>query len=74
MLLVGALRPAHPGVAAEQRAGRLAEQQAAQPASVAVEQEVAQMRAQRLFIAEVVVALDKLIPQAGVLRRGQLQA
>ena len=74
MLLVGALRPVHPGVAAEQRAGRLAEQQAAQPAPVAVEQEVAQMRAQRLFIAEVVVALDKLIPQAGVLRRGQLQA
>ena len=74
MLLVGTLRPAHPGVAAEQRAGRLAEQQAAQPAPVAVEQEVAQMRAQRLFIAEVVVVLDEFIPQPCLLRHGQLQA
>ena len=74
MLLVGALRPAHPSVAAGQRVRGLAEQQAARAAPPAVEHEVAQVRAPGLLVAEVVVALDELVPQPGLLRRDQLQA
>ena len=63
MLLVRALGPADPGIAAGQRAAGLAEQQAAQPAPVPVEQVIAQVRAERLAVAEVVVALDEFIPE-----------
>ena len=52
VLLVLALGPADPGVATGQRAGRLAEQQAAQPTSLAVEQEVPQMGTHGLAVAE----------------------
>ena len=48
---------------------------AAQPAPVPVEQEVAQVRAQRLAVAEVVVPLDECVPELGVLLLlDQLQA
>ena len=57
-----AVRPALPAdalVPAGQIAGREVEQQAAQQTPLAVAQEVAQVRAQRLAVAEVVVALDR---------------
>ena len=75
MLLVLPGRPADPLIAASQRAARLAEQHTAQPAPVPVEQEVAQVRAQRLAVAEVVVPLDEFVPELGVLLLlDQLQA
>ena len=75
MLLVGALGPADPVVAAGQRARRLAEQQAAQRALVPVAQEVAQLRAQRLAVAQVVIVVDVFVEQPGLLRTlRQLQA
>ena len=67
MLLVLPGRPADPLIAASQRAARLAEQHTAQPAPVPVEQEVAQVRAQRLAVAEIVVPLDAFVPELGVL-------
>ena len=61
-----AVRPALPAdalVPAGQSARREVEQQAAQQTPLAVAQEVAQqVRAQRLAVAEVVVALDPLVP------------
>ena len=75
VLLVGPRGPADPGVAAGQRVGRLAEQQAAQRPPLPVQQEVAQVRAHRLTVAEVMVPLDVLVPQPGLLLLlDQLQA
>ncbi len=75
VLFVGPRGPADPGVAAGQRVGRLAEQQAAQRPPLPVQQEVAQVRAHRLTVAEVMVPLDVLVPQPGLLLLlDQLQA
>ena len=75
VLLVLPGRPADPLIAISQRVARLAEQHTAQPAPVPVEQEVAQVPAQRLAVAEVVVPLDEFVPELGVLLLlDQLQA
>ena len=81
MLLVVVRGPADPLVATGQRVGRLAEQQAAQPTPLAVQQEVAQVRSPRLAVAEVVMPLHVLrwlwirrqleVRQTQLLLRGQ---
>ena len=70
MPVVPADRPADPLVAAAHVAGGEVEQQAAQLALLAIEQEVAQMRAQRLPIAQRVVALHPFVPLRDRLRLG----
>ena len=62
VLAVRLALPADAPVPAGQVAGREVEQQAAQQAPLAVAQEIAQVRAEWLAVAEVVVALDPLVP------------
>ena len=62
--------PADPAVAAGQRLGREVKQQAAQRAAPPVQHVVAQMRSDRLAVAQRMVALHPVVPQLRLPRRG----
>ena len=68
VLAVGLPLPADPLVAAAELDRREVEQQAAQRAAVTVAQEVAQVLAERLAVAERVVACDEFVPLRDRLR------